>query len=650
MSTNVFDAANWMRDSLEVLGEKSLDKLCLPGSHDAGMSKVNKTFGFASSNNTLTQTFNIKKQLELGIRYFDIRPVRCENEYYCGHTDTVEIIGYQGALGQSIKDVIANINEFTSGDRRELIMLDISHCEVAARIVNTESKYESINYTTDDWKGLFKLLHNINNKLTIQDVAYTEMLTNNTLSFLLQNGSKVIIFISGRHIIKALDSLPDYVFYNDERTEPSDNDKEKLRVKSRYDNRISIYNEYANKNTVNEMLSDQSKKYKKNGNTYFLLSWTLTLSVSQVIFNSIIKLAREADKHLDLIMRDFEVSGNHMPNIIFVDDVINNHPALLSMMINYKKHKPERLFTLPPFWGLLKETHTSNWGRTYEAVVPFTYNGSTYIFGHSHEDYKWFVSKLEPYGNVVDQEVLNGNWKAFYPYAVPFEYEKEPYMFTQMSTPNIKKKWYISKLSNNEFDIEAELASGYWNNQYTTGVSFKLDGQPYLFSQTWTDNRYFISKLDLTTKSLNEELVSGSWGNYYSSTVVFYFDGEPYLFGQSNSPNYRCFMSKLSLDKQSFNKELFCDTWNNFYGTLVTFEYGGEPYLFGQTSTSNNRFFISKLNPKNPSEVNKELISGKWEHYYNKACVFTYDSKTYLFGLTHDDSKRVFISELFYTI
>lgn len=649
MSKQIFDTANWMRDNLKDLGNVSLDELCLPGSHNAGMSEKKFSFGFGSRNNTLTQTINIRKQLDLGIRYFDIRPVRFKNKYYCGHGQTVKGLGYQGTLGQSINEVIDNINEFTSGDRRELVMIDICHCEVLFS-ADDSLFFTTREYTHNDWNELFDLLNRLNNKLTIHDVSSDEMLTKNTLSSLLKNSSKVIVFISGMDILKP-NILPDYVFYNDEQMDHNNAVKESLQSKNRYDNRISIYNKYADKNTVKEMLKDQSQKYKESGNTYFLLSWTLTLSGSQLVFKSIIELARKADEHLGLIIRNFEVSDTHLPNIIFVDNVVNNRPALLSMMINYKKHDQSMLQKLPPFFCLSKETHTSNWGKVFQVIVPFTYKGSTYIFGHSNEDKKWFVSMLQPYGNAVNHEILNGNWINFYPFAVPFEYENEPYMFTQTNANN---KWYISKLSTNNYDIVTELVSGKWGNLYTTGVSFMIDEEPYLFSQTKVNKRYFISKLEPRSKSVDKELVSGNWSNYYASTVVFYFKNKPYLFGQaaanSNTSGNRCFMSELSLDKKTLNKELFSDNWGNFYETLVTFEYNGEPYLFGQTRSSGNKFFISKLNPDNPSEVNKELISGNWHLYYNKACVFTYNSKLYLFGLTHSDSKRVFISELICTI
>lgn len=46
-NTAVFDTANWMRNSLNLLGHKTLNDICIPGSHDAGMSECNYLLGLA---------------------------------------------------------------------------------------------------------------------------------------------------------------------------------------------------------------------------------------------------------------------------------------------------------------------------------------------------------------------------------------------------------------------------------------------------------------------------------------------------------------------------------------------------------------------------------------------------------------------------
>lgn len=647
-NTVAFDTANWMKNSLSVLGDKQLDAICMPGSHDAGMSEFNVKIGLGGPNNTLTQTFGIARQLELGVRYFDIRPVRREKKpavYYCGHTGMAADI-YCGALGQSIPDVIAQINSFTK-NRQELILINISHCEVAIPRVLYD---ERADYTLEHWQELFALLATINNKLTIHDVPLDKPLTSNTLSKLLQSGSKVIIFVAGNAIDLPADILPDFIFYNDEQSGTAQALRSKLEAKQRYHNRISIYNEYANKNNVEEMSADQFNKLREHSQgCYFLISWTLTQSDNQAFLGSpsIIELARKADEHAGLLLRANIITTEKFPNIFLVDNIVNDRPALISMMINYKLHAPEKLSSLPPLFCLSQETSVSHWGNEYAALVPFKYQDRSYIFAHTDTNKKWFVSELAPYDRIVDREIIHGNWGNFFPLAVPFKYNNDYYMFAQTDT---KKKWFISKLSTLYKDIDTELAHGNWGNQYTAGVSFELNNQPYLFTQTTSRNKYFISKLEPWSDSVDRELLSGNWANFYPTMVSFRYQNKPYLFAQTNSSDHKCFISEFSLDSNTFNRELFTDHWGNYYGTAVAFEYQNEPYLFAQTSSSGNKFFISKLNPFSAADVNTELISGTWANYYDRACVFTYGSKIYLFGLTFNSSKKVFVSELICTI
>lgn len=398
-----------------------------------------------------------------------------------------------------------------------------------------------------------------------------------------------------------MDILPDYIFYNDENMTTGTVLKEKLEGKKRYLNRLSVYNKYSEKNNIEEMSGDQIDKLKKcQKGTYFLISWTLTQSPGQAVKGSpsIIELARKADEHAGRLLRSGVVTAEKFPNVFYVDNIVNNRPALLSMMINYKVNAPQMLGSLPPFFCLSNETSTTHWGNSYNAVVPFEYNNRWYYFAHTNTNKKWFVAELAPYNNVIDKEIISGNWGNYFPFAVPFKFNNEYYMFAQTDA---KKKWYISR------------------------------------REPWST-------------SVEKELVNGTWKNFYPTMVSFRYNNKPYLFAQTQDSGHKCFISELSLDGNIFNRELITDYWGNFYGTAVAFEYKNEPYLFAQTSGDNNKFFVSKLNPFDKREFNTELISGTWGNYYDKACVFTSGSKIYIMGITFSSSKKVFVSELICTI
>ena len=66
--------ANWLQVFLPQIGGKTLKQLVLPGSHDAGMSVITGDAAGIPCN-VLTQSYGIGGQLNLGSRFFDIRPV-----------------------------------------------------------------------------------------------------------------------------------------------------------------------------------------------------------------------------------------------------------------------------------------------------------------------------------------------------------------------------------------------------------------------------------------------------------------------------------------------------------------------------------------------------------------------------------------------
>lgn len=70
-STNL-DGSRWMQDNLDLLEDKLLGNICIPGSRDAGM---NVTSGFN------VRSDGIKRQLEYGVRFFDFTAVISGQKY-----------------------------------------------------------------------------------------------------------------------------------------------------------------------------------------------------------------------------------------------------------------------------------------------------------------------------------------------------------------------------------------------------------------------------------------------------------------------------------------------------------------------------------------------------------------------------------------
>jgi hypothetical protein len=117
--------STWMQANLGTLGGRTLRQLCMPGTHDSGMSTIGSCTFLANELVTQTQTQGILGQLQRGARSFDIRPVISDGKFVTGHYSYLDaLVSTQGCNGQSIADIISDINSFTSG-AAELIILGL---------------------------------------------------------------------------------------------------------------------------------------------------------------------------------------------------------------------------------------------------------------------------------------------------------------------------------------------------------------------------------------------------------------------------------------------------------------------------------------------------------------------------------------------
>ncbi len=143
----------WMSLNLSWLGEHPIqDILWLPGSHDAGINKVTSFSGTqVSSDNVQTQTTDIRGQLELGARWFDIRPHRRDDgSWWCGHYGNINVYGWSGGTGLKIEEVMDQASKFVS-DYPELVVLRFTHVQSAVDGHNIEDENQQ--------KQLLKLIH-----------------------------------------------------------------------------------------------------------------------------------------------------------------------------------------------------------------------------------------------------------------------------------------------------------------------------------------------------------------------------------------------------------------------------------------------------------------------------------------------------------
>jgi hypothetical protein len=124
---------NWMNGIKEVIKDRPLRHVVMPGTHNSGMSKLTGAIlTGATSANTQNQGLSTYDQLRVGARWLDLRvqtvhkvaPSCCDNyEFWTTHiskeTDPAPI----GQSGEHFDEVVDNINKFTSENPGEVIIL-----------------------------------------------------------------------------------------------------------------------------------------------------------------------------------------------------------------------------------------------------------------------------------------------------------------------------------------------------------------------------------------------------------------------------------------------------------------------------------------------------------------------------------------------
>ena len=137
MDHRYINASTWMRDSLHLIGHKSLFNLVLPGTHDSaayefsddympGSQKksvqfwINLTDGLIKNlikNIEITQTLDVYHQLKRGARYLDIRAGWFKKKWYTYHCH----------VGPTLKKVLTDVAKFLNKYECEIVIVEISH-------------------------------------------------------------------------------------------------------------------------------------------------------------------------------------------------------------------------------------------------------------------------------------------------------------------------------------------------------------------------------------------------------------------------------------------------------------------------------------------------------------------------------------------
>ena len=302
---------SWMQASLEMIGKRPLRHVCMPGSHDSGISVINGGTLFGDARSSQTQANSIADQLALGIRFFDIRPVIAGGGFYTGHYGNLPGLGWQGVNGQSIRQIIQQMNAFTASNK-ELLILSISHD------FNTDAGRHYRGFNQEEWDRFLQELSGLDSLfLSPQGTPDLTLLTMNQLIGNKQAAVIVVIFIDRSHL--TLGNFTGRGFY--------------------YDSQFPFYDNYANSNDPKVLMEDQLRKLHLERNhpdkPLFSLDWTLTQRTLQdvTIGPSVLEMASFMDPRLVTNVIP-SCSAKTFPNILSIDKADNATSIAVATAIN----------------------------------------------------------------------------------------------------------------------------------------------------------------------------------------------------------------------------------------------------------------------------------------------------------------------------
>ncbi|MEI6410088.1 MAG: hypothetical protein WCR52_11935 [Bacteroidota bacterium] len=304
------NSQTWMKSTWDSLSGKQLCQIALPGSHDAGMYKINYSTALSTTDNTRTQSMKIGDQLNNGSRFFELRPMIWKDEtdssdMYLGHfAPPGSSIGLQGSLGEKLSDVLNDIKSFiiNPNNDHEIVVLRFEQY----RDIDNDGADFSDNQKSDLRKLVLKHLG---------PYLYTSSDPNCNLGYV----NVQDMYDANTRIIAVFDDFSGHLDCTTGIFSYGANDSTKS---------YRLLDDYANTDIFNDMLSDQTNKFNdftSSDASMFLLSWTLTMKSTDFVSTSIENLATVANSNLWYGI--FEMFKNEafltykIPNIIYVDFV-----------------------------------------------------------------------------------------------------------------------------------------------------------------------------------------------------------------------------------------------------------------------------------------------------------------------------------------
>ncbi|KAL2271975.1 hypothetical protein VTJ83DRAFT_1346 [Remersonia thermophila] len=199
---------NWMSSIKDVIRDRPVRHLILPGTHDAGMSTItHKIASIGSKPNTQNQALNIHDQLRAGSRWFDLRIASIHPDlerdatkhdgFWVLHVNDETADVAVGNTGEPLDQVIDEVNRFTSQHPGEIIFFSIRYLVGRHR----HPTRGPILWTQPVVDQFFAKLRGVNNRCPSLDAANNATFQNYRAGYLMdQNDGRgcVLLLLNGR--------------------------------------------------------------------------------------------------------------------------------------------------------------------------------------------------------------------------------------------------------------------------------------------------------------------------------------------------------------------------------------------------------------------------------------------------------------------
>ncbi|KAL6235356.1 hypothetical protein BDW75DRAFT_144158 [Aspergillus navahoensis] len=197
MASLTHGSGNWMKQMYDVIKDRPLQHLVMPGTHDSGMSTISgKIVSIGSAANTQTQGLNIYDQLRVGARWFDLRIMSVHQsdttdyDFWVAHVNDETADVPIGNTGESLTDIISEVNRFTSENPGEIIFLKLRYLIGIKQLPGG-----AIRWDTAIVNKFFTELRNVNNRCSNLDTA-TKFQRQKASYFMDQNnGNGCVLFL-----------------------------------------------------------------------------------------------------------------------------------------------------------------------------------------------------------------------------------------------------------------------------------------------------------------------------------------------------------------------------------------------------------------------------------------------------------------------